>query len=385
MTDSYAVDVEGVSKSFGAFKALNGVNLRVRQGEIYGLLGPNGAGKTTLIRLICGLLAAHTGTVTVLGQRMPNVGVLRHIGYMTQQAALYPALSVEENVSFFAAINGADEGVKNALELVELYDRRGSVVATLSGGLRQRCSLACALVHRPELLLLDEPTVGIDPQLRVQFWESCRRMAASGTTIIVSSHVMDEADRCQRLGLIQYGRLLAEGSPADIRAQEARKISKKHSWRWRGGKSHERPPGPRDHSPAAAGIPARPQDACAPLRRADRHPGPARLPDARFDQLAVGRYRQRGFRSVGRHGGGCAPAFEPHHDHRHQRRGRRCQAQGRFSRRLYRAAFRFQPAGAERQRRARGPPRRLAAGGGCTRPSGAAAGDDHARVPGGGP
>ncbi|TME21165.1 MAG: ABC transporter ATP-binding protein [Chloroflexi bacterium] len=219
MTDSYAVDVEGVSKSFGAFKALNGVNLRVRQGEIYGLLGPNGAGKTTLIRLICGLLAAHAGTVTVLGQRMPNVGVLRHIGYMTQQAALYPALSVEENVSFFAAINGADEGVKDALELVELYDRRASVVATLSGGLRQRCSLACALVHRPELLLLDEPTVGIDPQLRVQFWESFRRMAANGTTIIVSSHVMDEADRCQRLGLIQYGRLLAEGSPADIRAQ----------------------------------------------------------------------------------------------------------------------------------------------------------------------
>jgi len=219
MSDSYAVDVEGVSKSFGAFKALNGVNLRVRQGEIYGLLGPNGAGKTTLIRLICGLLAAHAGTVTVLGRRMPNVAVLRHIGYMTQQAALYPALSVEENVSFFAAINGADEGVKDALELVQLYDRRGSVVATLSGGLRQRCSLACALVHRPELLLLDEPTVGIDPQLRVQFWESFRRMAASGTTIIVSSHVMDEADRCQRLGLIQYGRLLAEGTPADIRAQ----------------------------------------------------------------------------------------------------------------------------------------------------------------------
>src|SRR5207245_1461749 len=143
MSETYAVTVEDVSKSFGSFKALNGVTLRVRQGEIYGLLGPNGAGKTTLIRLICGLLEAHAGTVTVLGQRMPQVAVLRHIGYMTQQAALYPALSVEENVSFFAAINGADEGVKDALELVELYDRRGSVVATLSGGLRQRCSLAC--------------------------------------------------------------------------------------------------------------------------------------------------------------------------------------------------------------------------------------------------
>src|SRR3989441_3309665 len=219
MHDSYAVNVDDVSKSFGALTAVTGVDLRVRQGEIYGRLGPNGAGQTTLIRLICGLLAAHAGTVTVLGPRMRNVGVLRHIGYMTQQAALYPALSVGENVAFFAAINGADAGVKAALELVQLYDRRGSVVATLSGGMRQRCSLACALVHRPELLLLDEPTVGIDPQLRVQFWESFRQMAADGTTIIISSHVMDEADRCQRLGLIQYGRLLAEGTPADIRVQ----------------------------------------------------------------------------------------------------------------------------------------------------------------------
>ena len=219
MSETYAVDIQDVSKSFGAYKALNGVTLRVRRGEIYGLLGPNGAGKTTLIRLICGLLEANAGTVTMLGQRMPNVAVLRQVGYMTQQAALYPGLSVEENVAFFAAINGADAGVKAALELVQLYDRRKSVVATLSGGMRQRCSLACALVHRPELLLLDEPTVGIDPQLRVQFWESFRRMAAGGTTIIVSSHVMDEADRCQRLGLIQYGRLLAEGTPAEIRSQ----------------------------------------------------------------------------------------------------------------------------------------------------------------------
>ncbi|HET7418952.1 MAG TPA: ABC transporter ATP-binding protein [Candidatus Dormibacteraeota bacterium] len=219
MSETFAVSIDDVSKSFGAFKALNGVTLHVRQGEIYGLLGPNGAGKTTLIRAICGLVEAHAGTVTVLGQRMPNVPVLRHIGYMTQQAALYPSISVEENVEFFAAINGAEAGVKEALELVQLYDRRKSVVSTLSGGMRQRTSLACALVHRPQLLLLDEPTVGIDPQLRVQFWEYFRRMAADGTTIIVSSHVMDEADRCQRLGLIQYGRLLAEGSPVEIRAK----------------------------------------------------------------------------------------------------------------------------------------------------------------------
>jgi ABC-2 type transport system ATP-binding protein len=218
MSDSWTVDVENVSKSFGAVKALDGVTLRVRKGEIYGLLGPNGAGKTTLIRLIVGLLEAHAGTVTVLEQRMPDVGVLRHVGYMTQAAALYPGLSVEENVRFFAAVNGAQEGVREALELVKLYDRRSSVVSSLSGGMRQRCSLACALVHKPQLLLLDEPTVGVDPQLRVELWEDFRAMADAGTTIIVSSHVMDEAERCERLGLIQYGRLLAEGTPAEIRA-----------------------------------------------------------------------------------------------------------------------------------------------------------------------
>ena len=218
MSELFAVDVSGVAKAFGPVRALDGVTLRVKTGEIYGLLGPNGAGKTTLIRMLVGLLEANAGTVTVLGQRMPNVAVLRRVGYMTQQAALYPGLSVEENVRFFAAINGTEDGVRDALEMVELYERRGSEVSTLSGGMRQRCSLACALVHKPHLLLLDEPTVGVDPQLRVQFWEDFRRMAAAGTTIIVSSHVMDEAERCQRLGLIQYGRLLAEGSPAEIRA-----------------------------------------------------------------------------------------------------------------------------------------------------------------------
>ena len=219
MADAFAVDIEGVRKNFGGLRALDGVNLHITTGEIYGLLGPNGAGKTTLIRSIVGLVAPDAGTVTVLGRRMPDVDNLRNVGYMTQQAALYPGLSVEENVQFFAAINGADEGdVSDALKLVRLDDRRKSVVATLSGGMRQRCSLACALVHKPKLLLLDEPTVGVDPQLRVQFWEDFRRMAESGTTIIVSTHVMDEAERCQRLGLIQYGSVLAEGSPNEVRA-----------------------------------------------------------------------------------------------------------------------------------------------------------------------
>jgi len=220
MAETIAVDIEGIRKNFGGLRALDGVNLHIKTGEIYGLLGPNGAGKTTLIRSIVGLVALDAGTVTLLGRRMPDVDNLRNVGYMTQQAALYPGLSVEENVQFFAAINGADEGgVTDALKLVRLDDRRSSVVATLSGGMRQRLSLACALVHKPKVLLLDEPTVGVDPQLRVQFWEDFRRMAASGTTIIVSSHVMDEAERCQRLGLIQYGRLLAEGSPNEVRTQ----------------------------------------------------------------------------------------------------------------------------------------------------------------------
>ena len=219
MSEQVAVEVDSVTKEFGNIKALDGVTLRVRRGEIYGLLGPNGAGKTTLIRAIVGLIAPKSGTVTVLGRKLPNLDVLREVGYMTQQAALYPGLSVEENVRFFAAINGVESGVKDALEIVDLYTRRGSVVSTLSGGMRQRCSLACALVHRPQLLLLDEPTVGVDPQLRVELWEQFRRMAGDGTTIIVSSHVMDEAERCQRLGLIQYGRLLAEGSPSEVRAQ----------------------------------------------------------------------------------------------------------------------------------------------------------------------
>jgi ABC-2 type transport system ATP-binding protein len=218
MAESFAVDVAGVHKRFGGLRALDGINLRVRTGEIYGLLGPNGAGKTTLIRAIVGLVAPDAGSVTVLGRRMPDIDLLRNIGYMTQQAALYPGLSVEENVQFFAAVNGAEEGVTEALKLVELDQRRKSVVTTLSGGMRQRCSLACAIVHKPKLLLLDEPTVGLDPQLRVRFWESFRNMAANGTTIVVSSHVMDEAERCQRLGLIQYGKVLAEGTPNEVRA-----------------------------------------------------------------------------------------------------------------------------------------------------------------------
>jgi ABC-2 type transport system ATP-binding protein len=217
--ESYAVEVDGVAKRFGSIAALDSVTLKIRRGEVYGLLGPNGAGKTTLIRTLVGLVAPEQGTVTVLGRRMPQLDVLARVGYMTQQAALYPDLSAEENVSFFGAINGRIDGVREALEFVDLWDRRKSVVGTLSGGMRTRCSLACALVHKPDLLLLDEPTVGVDPQLRIQLWGRFRKMAAAGTSILISSHVMDEAERCDRLGLIRFGRLLAEGTVAELQAK----------------------------------------------------------------------------------------------------------------------------------------------------------------------
>ncbi len=218
-TETYAVDVDGVVQRFGRVTALDGISLRIRRGEVYGLLGPNGAGKTTLIRSLVGLVEPEEGTVTVLGRRMPQLDVLADIGYMTQQAALYPDLSAEENVHFFGAIHGRVDGVREALEFVDLWDRRKSVVSTLSGGMRTRCSLACALVHKPDLLLLDEPTVGVDPQLRVQLWDRFRKMAADGISIVVSSHVMDEAERCDRLGLIRFGKLLAEGTVAEIKSK----------------------------------------------------------------------------------------------------------------------------------------------------------------------
>ncbi|MDH4333670.1 MAG: ABC transporter ATP-binding protein [Chloroflexota bacterium] len=220
MTDAgtaFAVDVTDARKRFGAIQALDGITLRVPRGQVYGLLGPNGSGKTTLIRTILGLVDGVEGEVTLLGTRMPDREVLARIGYMTQAAALYGDLTAEENVRFFARIHGGGD-VDAALRFVELEDRRSAVVATLSGGMRTRLSLACALVHQPEVLLLDEPTVGVDPQLRVQLWNGFRAMAAGGTTIIISSHVMDEAERCDRLGLIRAGRLLAEGSAADLLA-----------------------------------------------------------------------------------------------------------------------------------------------------------------------
>jgi len=222
MADVWAVRARGVRKRFGAVEALRGLDLDVRAGETVGLLGPNGSGKTTFIRALAGLVRPDAGEIEVFGRSPREAVGSGLIGYMTQAAALYGELSLEENLGFFAQLQGvaeADARIEDALRTVDLLDRRRSVVSTLSGGMRQRASLAAALLHRPRLLLLDEPTVGVDPALRRDFWTHFRTLADQGVAILVSSHVMDEAARCDRLGLIYGGVMLATGSAAELVAR----------------------------------------------------------------------------------------------------------------------------------------------------------------------
>lgn len=224
-TTNCVVQATNLVKDFGSVRALDGLSVCIHEGETYGFLGPNGSGKTTFIRTIAGLVKPTSGELHVLGENIPSHvdKVLPFIGYMPQLQALYTDLSVWENVQFFAQIFGLtkpadrDRRISEVLDLVELLPRKSSLVSTISGGMRQRLSLACALVHSPKLLLLDEPTVGVDPQLRQTFWGYFRTLNDSGVTIVVSSHVMDEADRCDRLGLIRAGKLLAVGTPNEIR------------------------------------------------------------------------------------------------------------------------------------------------------------------------
>jgi ABC-2 type transport system ATP-binding protein len=215
------IQARGLRKRFGPIVAVDGIDLDLAPGRIFGLIGPNGSGKTTLIRLIAGLTRATDGEVRVLDTRMPERATLARIGYMTQADGIYPELSVWENLIFFARLYGATDPaeLRRSLELVHLADRAATTALELSGGMRRRLSLACALVHRPPVVLLDEPTVGIDPVLRVQFWDHFRSLADGGATILVSSHVMDEADRCDDLVLFRSGRVVARGAPDEIRRQ----------------------------------------------------------------------------------------------------------------------------------------------------------------------
>ncbi|HEU4671845.1 MAG TPA: ABC transporter ATP-binding protein [Candidatus Limnocylindrales bacterium] len=218
---SAAIEAVDLAKHFGPIRAVDGVSFRLEPGRIYGLLGPNGSGKTTLIRLLTGLARPSSGHAIVLGRPMPSRPNLERIGYMTQADGVYPALTVGENLEFFRALYGADRaaGDRDVLALVDLADRRDMVTETLSGGQRRRLSLACALVHAPSVLFLDEPTVGVDPLLRVEFWRHFRALADGGTTIVVSSHVMDEADRCDELLFVRAGKVIARGTGGELRAR----------------------------------------------------------------------------------------------------------------------------------------------------------------------
>jgi len=220
-TPAPAVEAIALRKDFGEIRAVDGIDMNLPPGRIYGLLGPNGSGKTTLIRLLMGLAPATSGTVRVLGVEMPSRSNLSRIGYMTQSDGIYPELSVWENLTFFAALYGQTNKTElhRSLELVELDRRAATPAMQLSGGMRRRLSMACALAHHPEVIFLDEPTVGVDPALRVQFWDHFHRLAAGGATLLVSSHVMDEADRCDELLFIRDGHVLAQGTPGELRTR----------------------------------------------------------------------------------------------------------------------------------------------------------------------
>ena len=219
--DQPVIDANAVSFSYGSRQVLNGLTLSVLSGEIFGVLGANGSGKTTFIRMLTGLIQPELGTVSVHG-KMPSSHLARLVGYMPQQSALYLELSICENVDFFARMYGIldstqrAEAVDSAIKLVNLWDRRKDAILDLSGGMRQRVSLAVALVHRPSLLLLDEPTVGLDPDLRANFWHRFREMASSGSTILLSSHTMDDAAHCHRLAFLNAGKVIALGTPDEL-------------------------------------------------------------------------------------------------------------------------------------------------------------------------
>ncbi|MET8122053.1 ABC transporter ATP-binding protein [Micromonospora sp. NPDC005189] len=203
----------------GGRRVLDGISCRVQRGAVTGLLGPSGSGKTTFMRAVVGVQVVSGGTVTVLGQPAGAPALRHQVGYLTQAPSVYADLTVRENARYFAALHGRGRvEADRAISDVGLAEAAGQLVATLSGGQRSRASLACALVGEPELVILDEPTVGQDPVLRADLWAQFHAMAAAGTTLLVSSHVMDEAARCDRLLLIRQGRLIADDSPAAIRA-----------------------------------------------------------------------------------------------------------------------------------------------------------------------
>jgi ABC-2 type transport system ATP-binding protein len=225
MNDDVAIRAQGLTKRFGALTAVDNVDLTVRKREVYGFLGPNGSGKSTTIRMLCGLMRPTAGEIDVLGYKIPRdaEALKRRIGYMTQRFTLYEDLTVGENLDFLAAVHeltraAARTRITELLERFWLADRRNQLAGTLSGGQKQRLALAGTVLHKPDLLFLDEPTSAVDPQSRREFWESLFELADMGTTLLVSTHYMDEAERCTRLAILDHGRVVADGTPHDLMA-----------------------------------------------------------------------------------------------------------------------------------------------------------------------
>jgi len=215
------IDVRGLVKRFGGRTVVDRFTIAVERGQIQGFLGPNGSGKTTTIRMLCGLLTPDAGSGTCLGHNIVREAwaIKRQVGYMTQRFSLYEDLSIEENLAFVARLYAMDrrkERVAQALDRLGLAKRRGQLAGSLSGGWKQRLALAAAILHEPKLLLLDEPTAGVDPKARREFWDEIHRLAAEGMTVLVSTHYMDEAERCHRIAYIAYGRLLTEGTIREV-------------------------------------------------------------------------------------------------------------------------------------------------------------------------
>ena len=221
MKNEFAVKTNKLTKKFGDFTAVNNLNLKVKKGEIYGLIGPNGAGKTTTIKMLCGLLTPTSGNAYVLGRKIPDKKIASFIGYMPQETALYLGLTTHQNIVFYGKIFGLEkekilEREKDLLAFINLKKWKDEIVENLSGGMKHRLSLACALIHEPKLLFLDEPTVGVDPELRLSFWEYFSKLKENGTTILITTHYMDEARHCDRIGMMMKGHLIAEGTPQNI-------------------------------------------------------------------------------------------------------------------------------------------------------------------------
>ena len=224
MNGEFAIDVRGLTKQYGGRKVVDELEIQVRRGEICGFLGPNGSGKTTTIRMLCGLLDPDAGEGTCLGYdiRREARRIKLRVGYMTQRFGLYEDLSIEENLDFVARVYRMRDRravVRAAIARLGLDARRAQLAGTLSGGWKQRLALAACMLHRPDLLLLDEPTAGVDPKARRDFWNEIHALAAEGLTVLVSTHYMDEAERCHRLAYISYGRLLAAGTADEVVAR----------------------------------------------------------------------------------------------------------------------------------------------------------------------